>query len=44
LYSLIIVGNNLTVFAPNNGAFAKLSATALQRLENDKDMLKGKQL
>ncbi|XP_056009504.1 transforming growth factor-beta-induced protein ig-h3-like [Ostrea edulis] len=35
-----LMGNNLTVFAPNNAAFAKLSTAALQRLENDKNMLR----
>lgn len=44
LCSLTVAGNNLTVFAPNNAAFAKLSTAALQRLENDKNMLRGKQL
>lgn len=35
------LGNNLTVFAPTNAAFAKLSASTLQKLENDPNMLRG---
>nr|XP_022323595.1 transforming growth factor-beta-induced protein ig-h3-like [Crassostrea virginica] len=33
-------GDNLTVFAPNNAAFAKLGAAAVQKLENDPNMLR----
>ncbi|XP_062597123.1 transforming growth factor-beta-induced protein ig-h3-like [Saccostrea cucullata] len=32
-------GNNLTVFAPTNAAFARLGASAIQKLENDPTML-----
>lgn len=41
-FSIDFIGDNLTVFAPSNAAFAKLGQTVTDKITGNADMLKGK--